>query len=195
MLAEEVGAVIVRAERLKLQRYADSDRVRRLRVFRTRIHEWAAPSPVFFEEPIIVVVKEGRSALVRERKIVWWEEFKKDHLHLDVVRFRDLVDKKRAAGFEITVRDGVLAYLLVFGWARKSIVTGFLWAVSDLYPEFRSSKELVKVEEVYRGLGPEEVVTIERGTKVEVEDIGKLSASVGQALSRFQREGLIERVK
>jgi len=191
MLAEEVGAVVVRAERLKLQRYADSDRVRHLRVFRTRIHEWTEPSPIFYEEPVIVVVKEKRE----EKGVVWWDEFIKDHLHLDVVRFRDLLDKKKAAGLAIKVSDGVLAYLLTFGFGRKSIITGFLWAMSDMYPEFRSRAELVEVEEVYRGLSPEERVTIERGTLVEVEDIGKLSASVGQCLSRLQRAEVIERVK
>ena len=170
-------------------------RVARLRTFRTRITEWGKPSLELFEEPVIVTIKKKRKRTVDEREVEWWDEFTKDHLHVDVVRFRDLLDHKKATGYTLGVSDGVLAYMTIFGYGEKSVISGFLWAMSDIYPEFRSRAELIKIVEVYKGLKPEERISVVKGTLKEIEDSGKLTEAVGQALSRFAREEAIEKLK
>lgn len=147
--------VISRAERLRIKRVLDGMRAATLRAwaFRTRITEWAEPSPTVYEEPVIVCIKEKRKRRIDEREIEWYDEICKDHFHSDVMRFEDLIEHKKALGYKVSVRDAVLAYMLVFGWARKSIITGFL----RTFPEWKD---------------------VEVGT-------------VGEALSRLAKEGLI----
>lgn len=127
---------IVRAERLRIPHYLNSDRVAKLKIFKSRITDWATPSPVVYETPVIVTVSYPRERLVAGRKVVWQEEQTKDHLHPQVVQFEDLISQKKGAGYKVSVRDAVLAYCLVFRWARKSVITGFL----STFPEWSDIK-------------------------------------------------------
>jgi len=161
---KEPDTIISRAERLRLPRTLDSGRVARLRVFRSRITDWATPSETVYEEPIIVCVKTKFELVMPrpppaepERK-VWHEEHCYDHFHPKVVQFEDLIDQKSRMGYRIDVKDAVLAYCLVFEWARKSVIAGFL----STFPEFK--------------------------------DVPRLKEMVGENLSRLAREGFIEPV-
>ena len=153
---------IVRAERLRIPHYLNSDRVAKLKIFKTRITEWASPSNLVYETPVIVTVSYPRERLVAGRKVVWQEEQSKDHLHPGVIQFDDLISQKKGAGYKVSARDAVLAYALVFRWLRKSIVTGFLrqrWADTrePVFPEWADVK----------------------------------SDTVGEALSRLKTEGFL----
>lgn len=130
------GVVISRFERLRIPRVLDSGRIEKLRVFRTRISDWVKPSREIVEEPIIVAIKEKRKRTVDEREVEWFEEFTFDHFHADVIRFEDLVAHKKAAGYKVSVKDAVLAYMLVFEFGRRSVITGFL----RTYPEWSDVK-------------------------------------------------------
>jgi len=108
-------------------------RVARLRSFRTRITEWVSPSPTVTEELVMVSIKEKRERTIDERKITWEDEFHYPHEYPDVMRFQDLLEHKRATGYKVSVRDAVLAYMLVWEYGRKSVITGFL----RTYPEWK----------------------------------------------------------
>ncbi len=188
--------VITRAERLRLSRFLNGFRRARLRSFRTRISDWAEPSPTVYDEPVIVTVKYRRTRLVAGEEVEWWEEYTKDHLHVDVQRFCDLIDRKKAAGFHVSIADGVVAYLTVFGFARKSIVAGFLWAMSDLYPEFREVREEIKVKETYvTPLGEVKERLVTKRVEKTAEKAEDLVSSVGEILSRLSKERVAVPVK
>jgi hypothetical protein len=164
----------------------DSERARMQRVFRRRFEA----EPEITEEAVIVEIAEPRERWKGDRKIEWMDKYVKDHLHIDVQRFKDLIDAKKAAGYEITISDAVEAYLLVWGYGRKSVVAGFLWAMSDEYPEFRvKHEEIREVVKVKPLIGPErEEVRIRRVAK-PVGSVDELVDTVGQALSRLARKG------
>jgi hypothetical protein len=180
---------IIRAEHFKKRLPVDSERARMQRVFRRRFEA----VPEVTEEAVIVEIGEPRQRWKGDRKIEWMDKYVKDHLHLDVQRFKDLIDAKKAAGLEITVKDAVLAYVLVWGYGRKSTIAGFLWAMSDEYPEFRVKheeiREVVKVKPLIGGPEREEVKI--RRIARSVASVDELVDTVGQALSRLSSEGLI----
>jgi len=130
-MGDSPEVIISRSERLRIPKVLDSGRIAKLRTFRTRITDWTEPSAEVFEEPVIVAVKEKRERVVEGRKLEWYDEIVKDHLHDDVARFQDLIEHKRAAGYVVSVRDAVLAYMLVFKSGTKSMITGFLRAFPD----------------------------------------------------------------
>jgi len=144
MAIEEPHIIISRAERLRLPRTLDSGRIERLRAFKTRITDWAEPSTTVYEEPIIVCVKVRRerkeivAELVEPRVITWFDEFCIDHFHPKVMQFDDLLEQKKKMGYTISVKDAVLAYMLVFEWGRKSVIAGFL----STFPEFKDLPRL-----------------------------------------------------
>jgi len=105
---------ISRAERLRIPRDLDSQRVAKLKAFKTRITDWATPSRQVFDEPVIVSLKKGDV----ERTF--------DHFHQDVLRFEELVNRKKGAGYVVSVKDAVLAYLLVFKRGSRHLISGFL---------------------------------------------------------------------
>jgi len=126
MAIPEGEVVISRAERLRIPRVLDSGRLEKLRVFKTRITDWAKPSLQVFDEPVIVTLKKGGVERVF------------DHFHADVLRFEELISRKKAAGYVVSVKDAVLAYLLVFKRGSRHLIAGFLntfpeW--SDVSPE------------------------------------------------------------
>jgi hypothetical protein len=173
---------IIRHEHFRKRLPVDSERARLQRVFRRRFEA----VPEVTEEAVIVEIAEPRERWMDDRKIEWMDKFTKDHLHIDVQRFRDLIDAKKAAGLEITIKDAVEAYLLVWGYGRKSTIAGFLWAMSDDYPEFRMKheevREPVKVKPLF---GPErEEVRVRRVAK-PIVSVDALVDTVGQALSRL----------
>lgn len=127
--------VISRSERLRIPRVLDSGRIAKLRVFRTRITDWAKPSLEVFDEPIIVCLKEKRELTIDGKKEYEVERCV-DHFHVDVTRFEDLIEHKKAAGYAISVKDAVLAYMLVFKRGSRHLITGFL----STFPEFRDLK-------------------------------------------------------
>ena len=92
----------------------------KLRVFKSRISDWAQPSTIVYDEPIIVCIKTRDI----ERCV--------DHFHSDVNRFEDLLSQKRLAGYKISAKDAVLAYLLVFGVGSRHLIAGYL----STFPEF-----------------------------------------------------------
>lgn len=135
--------VKIESSRLRLKRTLNSRRVHRLRSFKTKISEWATPSPEVFEEPIIVEIREKRKRTTDG--VVEWEDILTfDHLHPRVVAFEDLIDHKKGAGYKVAVSDAVLAYMLIFEWGRKSVITGFL----RTFPEWKE----VEVDTVGEGL-------------------------------------------
>jgi hypothetical protein len=72
------------------------------------------------------------------------------------------------------------------------MIAGFLWAMSDEYPEFRVKHEEVREPVKVKPLiGPErEEVKIRRVAK-PVASVEELVDTVGQALSRLSSEGAI----
>lgn len=133
-MAEDEG-VKIRAKRLRIPRVLDSGRVARLKAFKTRITEWAEPKETVYEEPIIVTVWEKRRKKV-DGVTEWYDEVVFDHFYPDVIRFEDLVERKKAAGYSVSVSNAVLAYMLVFKRGSKSLITGFL----RTFPEWRDLK-------------------------------------------------------
>ena len=210
MAEEEPHSFISRADRLRLPRTLNSGRIERLRVFRSRITDWATPSPVIFEEPIIVEIKVRRERRVGKPKIVgpgltrqeieeilkkkvteaewlvykhavtpielattedervevWYDSLVVDHFHPKVAMFEDLLDQKTRQGYTVTVKDAVLAYMLVFLWGRKSVIAGFL---SSKYAD-----------------GPPAFP--------EFQDLPRLREMVGENLSRLHADGFIDAV-
>jgi len=179
---------VIRHEHFKKRLPVDSERARMQRVFRRRFAE----TPEVTEEAVVVSVAEKRERWKDDKKIEWQDLYTKDHLHIDVQKFKDLIDAKKAAGLEITVKDAVLAYVLVWGYGRKSTIAGFLWAMSDEYPEFRvKHEEIREVVTVKPLIGPErEEVKIRRIAR-PVASVDELVDTVGQALSRLSSEGMI----
>ena len=113
---------ITRAERLRIPRTRSELRLAKLRVFKSRISDWQEPSPLVYDEPIIVTIKSRGI----ERTV--------DHFYSDVNRFEDLLSQKRLAGYKTSTKDAVLAYLLIFGHGSRHLIAGYL----STYPEFRS---------------------------------------------------------
>jgi len=140
---------ITRAERLRIPRLLDSGRIAKLRAFRTRITDWYAPALEVFDEPVIVCIeREGVERCF-------------DHFHADVLKFEDLIAHKKTAGYVVSVKDAVLAYMLVFKRGSRHLITGFLSSkYADGIPSFPE----------FRDVHPE---------------------TVGEALSRLKAEGWI----
>lgn len=189
MTEPEARVRIVRHEHLKQRWPAESERAEKLRVFRQKIGMLA---PGVTEEAVIVTLAQPRVAWVGEKKIEWQDRYSKDHLHIDVQKFRDLIDAKKSAGYEITIKDAVEAYLLVFGYGRKSMIAGFLWALKSEYPEFAvKHEEVTKVVKETQLFGPpREVLKTERIAR-PIASVEELVDTVGQALSRLRAEGVI----
>lgn len=189
MTEPEARVRVVRHEYLKQRWPAESERAEKLRVFRQKIGMLA---PGVTEEAVIVTLAQPRLRWVGEKKIEWQDRYSKDHLHIDVQKFRDLIDGKKSAGYEITIKDAVEAYLLVFGFGRKSMIAGFLWALKDEYPEFAVKHEEVThvVKEAQLFGPPREVLKTERIAR-PIASVEELVDTVGQALSRLRAEGVI----
>lgn len=186
---ERTGRVkIVRAEHFKLPLEPESERAKMQRVFRERLQALGALT----EEAVIVSLAVPRMRWVGDKKLEWQDVCTKDHLHKDVQKFRDLIDVKRSARLEITTKDAVHAYLLVFGNGRKSEIAGFLWALRKEYPEFamkhRPEKRLVKVAQLF---GPPIEEEREVRIPVQIGSVDELVSTVGQALSRLRAEGKV----
>jgi len=149
----------------------------------------------FPDGSVLVTVRFKRWTLVHGERMEWWEEQTFNHLAKDVEKFRSLVRRKALAG-PVEVKDGVLAYLIVWKFGRKSVIAGFLWAMSDEFPGFRNVREEVEVEEPYTTL---EGKTAYRIVKRRVEFVARspedLAPTVGQCLSRLAREGYVGRVR
>lgn len=149
---------------MRIPRTLGADHLEKLRVFRTKITDWASPSPTVYEEPVIVCVKVRREhkiamgELMEPKMKVWYDELCVDHFHSKVVGFEDLLSQKEKLGYSIAVKDAVLAYMLVFEWGRKSYIRGFL----STFPEFK--------------------------------DVARLKEMVGENLSRLHAEGFIDAV-
>jgi hypothetical protein len=130
---------------------------------------------------------------VEERE--WIEEQAFTHLPRDVERFRRLLARKHARE-KVEVKDGVLAYLIVWNYGRKSVIAGFLWAMGDEYPGFRDVREEVEVEEPITTFDGRVVYqVVKRRIEKRAERPEDLAPIVGQCLSRLAREGIIGRVR
>lgn len=141
MATEDGEVTISRAERLRIPRLLDSGRLEKLKAFKTRIPDWAKPSPQVFDEPVIVCIK---------RKEV---ERCFDHFHADVLRFEELITRKKATGYVVTAKDGVLAYLLVFKRGSRHLISGFLSSkYADETPAFPEWGGYVSPETVGQAL-------------------------------------------
>lgn len=121
----DTGVVISRAERLRIPRMLDSGRLAKLKAFKSRITDWAQPSPQVYDEPIIVTLRVKRE-LKTNGTIEYPVERTFDHFHPDVIRFEELIDRKKAAGYVVSVKDAVWAYMLVFKRGSRHLITGFL---------------------------------------------------------------------
>jgi len=119
-MVDEGGVQITKAERLRIPRRLSDEHIAKLKTFKTRITDWAEPTPIVYDEPIIVCIK--RRGI--ERCF--------DHFHVDVLRFEELLNAKRKLGYSVSVKDAVLAYMLVFGRGSRHLIAGFL----SVYPEF-----------------------------------------------------------
>ena len=189
MAEAEARVRIIRHEHLKQRWPTTSERAEKLRVFRQKL---GITEPGVTEEAVIVTLAQPRARWVGEKKIEWQDRYSKDHLHIDVQKFRDLIDGKKSAGYEITIKDAVEAYLLVFGYGRKSMIAGFLWALKDEYPEFAvKHEETTKVVKEAQLFGPpKQVLKTERIAR-PIGSVEELVDTVGQALSRLRTEGII----
>jgi len=151
---EDGEVKITRNERLRIPRQLDSAHIAKLRVFRTRISDWTEPSRTVYDEPIIVSI----SSRGIERTV--------DHFHSDVTRFEDLLSQKKLAGYTVSAKDAVLAYLLVRGYGSRHSIAGFLTSkyATPLFPELDGTPSFPE----FSAVTPE---------------------TVGQALSRLKTEG------
>jgi len=122
---EEDRVSISRAERLRIPRTLNSGRVAHLKAFKTRISDFAKPSLQVFDEPIIVCLKQRREMKIDEEKEYFVERCW-DHFHQDVIRFEELIDRKKVAGYVVTGKDAVLAYMLVFKRGSPHLIAGFI---------------------------------------------------------------------
>ena len=150
---EEKGVVVIRAERLRIPRTLDSGRLTKLRAFKTRITDWAQPSPQVYDEPIIVTLKAKRE--MRTDGVMPYEvERTFDHFHVDVIRFEELVDRKKGAGYVVSAKDAVLAYMLVFKRGSRHLIAGFLSSKyadgTPAFPEFKDVKPETVGQELSR---------------------------------------------
>ena len=145
---------------------------------------------------VVVELAVKRRMIVAGELFEWEDREPFVHNAAEVRRFRELIDRLKARGKKPTIKDAVLAYLIVFNFARKSVIAGFLWALRDLYPEFIELEERVTEKVPYR------TPTGEIAYKEVIREIKKKASSpedlvrvVGVQLSRFVREGVISRVK
>ncbi len=111
---------IIRAERLRIPRERSKRQIAKLRAYKGRITAWIDPPTVVYVEPIIVAIKA--------REI----ERSRDHFYSDVLRFEDLISQKKLAGYVVSAKDAVFAYLLIFGHGSRHLIAGFL----STFPEF-----------------------------------------------------------
>ncbi len=111
---------IIRAERLRIPRTRDEATLAKLKIFKSRISDWQEPNPLVYDEPIIVTLK----ARGIERTV--------DHFHINVNRFEELLAQKKLAGYKVSTKDAVLAYMLVFGHGSRHFIAGFI----STFPEF-----------------------------------------------------------
>jgi hypothetical protein len=150
----------------------------------------------FPDGSVFVTIRFKRWTIIRKERVEWWEEQHFNHLPKDVEKFRSLLRRKALAGRPVEVKDGVLAYLIVWKFGRKSVIAGFLWAMGDEFPGFRNVREETEVEESYTTL---EGKTAYRVVKRRVEFVAAspedLVSTVGQCLSRLAREELVGRVR
>ena len=189
MAEEEVGVIIARAERLRIPRTLNSGRLAKLKAFKTRIPEWEKATAEVYDEPIIVTLKVKRE--LRTDGVIPYEvERTFDHFHADVVRFEELVDRSKGAGKALSIKDGVLAYLIVFKRGSRHLIAGFLWALRDKYSEFKEGFEVIRTKETYVGLDgvPREREVVHRVRRV-FASAQEMVSTVGQELSRLRSEG------
>lgn len=144
----------VESARIPFRRTLDSGRLAALKTFKTRITDWVEPSPFVTEEAIIVDV-----IVERERRIddiiKWTEPITFDHSHINVKRFEDLIEHKKAAGYKVTIRDVVLAYMLVLEWGRRPVIYGFL----KTFPEWKDIR-MESVGEALSRLATEDYIRV-----------------------------------
>lgn len=165
------------------------ERAEKLGIVREKL---GAPKPVVIEEAVIVTLAEKRQRWKGDEKIEWQDLFTRDHLHREVQKFKDLIDRKKAAGYAITIKDAVDAYLLVFGHGRKSVIAGFLWALRNEYPEFLTKhRPEVRTVMVPQLFGPPKEETRTVRVPITIMSADELASTVGQALSRLSRDGKI----
>lgn len=159
--AKDTGVVIEESKHLKFKRVLNGERMKTLKrlAFLTKIEQWFTPSPMVEEEAVVVKLKQRRERKVAGRPRVWHDVYHVDHRHSDIVRFKDLIAHKKAQGYEITVRDGVLAYMLVFKWGRKSVIAGFLQA-DMAFPEFKGKVNVEAVGSALSRLAQDDVIEV-----------------------------------
>jgi len=69
---------------------------------------------------VIVELRVKRGMKVGDEYFEWEEPQVYTHNAAEVRRFRELIDRLKARGKKPTIKDAVLAYLIVFNFARKS---------------------------------------------------------------------------
>lgn len=158
-MAEEKGVIIEEAKLLRFNRVLNGERMKTLRrlAFLTKIDKWFTPTPEIVEEAVVVKLKQRRERKVAGKPRVWFDVYHVDHRHNDLVRFRDLIGHKRGQGYEVTVKDGVLAYMLVFKWGRKSVIAGFLQA-DTAFPEFAGKVNVEAVGSALSRLAHDDII-------------------------------------
>ena len=119
LMSDEGGVKIIRAVRLHIKKEIPSERRAKLKIFGTRISDWVSPPTIFVDEPVIVCLKKGDV------------ESCYDHFVENVRSFEDLVEDKRRQGYSVSVKDAVLAYMLVFRRGSRHLIAGFLSTFSE----------------------------------------------------------------
>ncbi|MEM2338407.1 MAG: TFIIB-type zinc ribbon-containing protein [Candidatus Bathyarchaeia archaeon] len=71
-----------------------------------------------------------------------WETFRRSFPHVEVSTFKRLIGLKRVK-YAVSPVDGVKAFMIACECGNKSIVYGFLTAMSEVYPELKTTPEHV----------------------------------------------------
>jgi hypothetical protein len=121
LMSEDGGVRITRADRLHIRKDIPLERRRKLKIFGGRISDWVSPPTEFVDEPVIICLKKGDV------------ESCYDHFAGNVRVFEDLVEHKRRQGYSVSVKDAVLAYMLVWKRGSRHLIAGFL----STFPEWK----------------------------------------------------------
>lgn len=196
-MEEEPHTVISRAERLRIPRTLDSGRVARMRVFRTRITDWAAPSEVVYEEPIIVCIKVKRERPLGQPILISPGLSRRE---IEQILGKKLTEEEwrvfKGAAMPVTATPAEPVV-----WYDELCVDHFHPKVvqfEDLLFEKKRMGYVIAVKDVTLAYmlvfewGRKSVIAGFLSTFPEFKDLPRLREMVGENLSRLNAEGFVD---
>jgi len=198
-MQEEPHTFISRSERLRLPRTLDSGRVARLRVFRSRITDWAEPSEVVYEEPVIVCVKVRRERPGARPKVVPPALSRKEVEEILKKKVTDeewAVYKRAMAPIEMETAE-----VETVVWYDEFCIDHFHHRVvqfEDLLTQKKDMGYVIAVKDAVLAYmlifewGRKTVIAGFLSTFPEFKELPRLREMVGENLSRLHADGFID---